>query len=654
MSVDGVLGYLRRLQSESKLRERDVIHDEVQLGLELHGREAAEAVMCGKFEQRLLAFSSGVDDRMEYHMVVCSCMKGLGKTRMLEEWPRLFQRAGIGGATLGVLISYGNGHGPVDFESRMAIEATFSWRVLHRMFVEGNAATNHVFAWSNRGFLPANADEMTLELALGVVRAGAQEFGVVQPDAPLSLFIGIDEYQKVPVGPEYDGKVEDQKQERKKTYLWKLIAALDRCRRVPLLHIYLGFAGTRWGPLSIGGSSVSGMHRAPMTLLRPSAMEDVIGSSEKLRGKLVSPEFRRHLFFLGGIPRPSVFYALGRGSFDELWEEEVREKWFNQETGLSPDELIRLIAHAVGGRKIEPSANSEIKGLKWGRLFDEGLCMMLDSGQLGIPYCVFRLASGIDMYRRGLSLAAKCMIQVLQYLRRHVDDVLYDKEPWQSWETFSACFFALRVNALLLLDMTQCPFSLLCQHAIRNGCDVEVLLCPMEVHAICESLDANLKPVVTDKKHNMSLDWVQGSPSGVRYCLLNGTSGQGVDMFSALPLADSLPGALCLYNAQQKVVSASLGSAVASKLLAKADVRPLCLPAGSLCIRGLFSIMASFTQSADDLPSNSFVLSYRQHEAFHGSLAGHPACKTWVDVNFDNRSTLRLLSSVRVLAENVV
>jgi hypothetical protein len=92
---------------------------------------------------------------------------------------------------------------------------------------------------------------------------------------------------------------------------------------------------------------------------------------------------------------------------------------------------------------------------------------------------------------------------------------------------------------------------------------------------------------------------------------------------------------------------------VASKLLAKADVRPLCLPAGSLCIRGLFSIMASFTQSADDLPSNSFVLSYRQHEAFHGSLAGHPACKTWVDVNFDNRSTLRLLSSGRVLAENI-
>ena len=64
--------------------------------------------------------------------------------------------------------------------------------------------------------------------------------------------------------------------------------------------------------------------------------------------------------------------------------------------------------------------------------------------------------------------------------------------------------------------------------------------------------------------------------------------------------------------------------------------------------------MASFNQSADELPHHSFGLSYRQHEAFHGTLAFHPACKTWVDVNVDNLSTLRLLTSVKALAEDIV
>ena len=49
MAVDGVLSSLKSLQSESKLRERDVIRDEVELGLELHGREAAEDAIISVF-----------------------------------------------------------------------------------------------------------------------------------------------------------------------------------------------------------------------------------------------------------------------------------------------------------------------------------------------------------------------------------------------------------------------------------------------------------------------------------------------------------------------------------------------------------------------------------------------------------------------------
>ena len=74
MSIDGVPGHLKSMQSERKLRERDVIHDEVQLGLELHGREAAEEAMITVFRQRQESFNKQPQprDRMLYPMVVWS------------------------------------------------------------------------------------------------------------------------------------------------------------------------------------------------------------------------------------------------------------------------------------------------------------------------------------------------------------------------------------------------------------------------------------------------------------------------------------------------------------------------------------------------------------------------------------------------------
>lgn len=655
MSTSEVLRYLLSLQARPQLRRHDAIHNEEELALPLHGREAAEQAICEAFTKRrkFLSLARPPDDRICYPMVVCSGMSGLGKTRMLEEWPRLFTRAGIDGATLGVFLSYGNGHSPKDFEKQMPIEAAFSWRLLHRLFVEDNFKDPANSAWDDPSFLPSNAEVMSLWIALRVVRAGAEHFGLVQTNQVLSLFIGIDEYQNIPNGPFYDPKADDGTLAREKTFLWKLIAALDGCRHVPFLHIYPGFAGTRWGPLSIAGSSVARMVRAPMTLLRPSVMEDAIGGSEKLRNRLASPDFRRHLFFLGGIPRPSVLFALGT-NFDVVWKDDIRGKLFSRESSLSPEELLRVVAVACSGNTVDEKVDSGIKNYTWGRWFDEGLCLQLDSGQLGVPYCVVRLVGKVGLSMPELSPPAKCMIQVLEYLCKHVDDTLYDMEPWQSWEKFSACFFALRVNSLLLLGVRQCLFSRLCQHAVVRGCNFEVALHPVEVHAIHESLAVDLPSTVTETMHRAQLDWVRGSSDGRRYCLINGTNGAGVDVFCALPLADD-SGGLCLFNAQNKVVAASLGSTTASNLLAKAHIVPACLPAGSRCVRGLLSIMASFNQEADTLDgADCFVLSHRQHELFHGTLAAHPACKTWVDVNVDNVSTLRLLTSVDSLAAEIV
>jgi hypothetical protein len=120
------------------------------------------------------------------------------------------------------------------------------------------------------------------------------------------------------------------------------------------------------------------------------------------------------------------------------------------------------------------------------------------------------------------------------------------------------------------------------------------------VYAIIEIIGLDLPETVTEKVHNKKLNWLHGSQDGIRYCLLNRTGGKGVDMFCALPLADG-SGGVCLYNAQQKVEAAALGAGKASTLLEKAKVLPRCLSPNSCCVRGLFSILASFNQDQETL-----------------------------------------------------
>lgn len=655
MTVDGVLGYVMSLQRDGKLRQSDMIHSEIELALKLCDRDAARQVMVDAFRKRRQAFAATPtppQDRTEYPVVVCSGMKGLGKTRMLEEWPTLFRDAGIAEPHLGVFVSYGNGNAPQPFESRMPIQASFGWRMLHRLFIEDNCS-EATSRWFDREFLPSNADDLLLHTAVQVIHAGAERFGTVKPGQTLSLFIGIDEYQAIPVGPEYDANADDQRKARERTFLWQLMAALDDCRKLHAhgLHLYLGCAGTQWGPLSIAGSSLPETERVPLTLLTSQAIEDVIRSNVDLQARLESPDFRRKLFFLGGVPRPSVKFALGE-SFDTVWDKYVVQRWKNLNEGLSDDELVRLIATAVSGIRIDPAKNSKIKDRTWGRLFEEGLCLPLDDQRLSIPYCVFRLAAAIES--RTLSeLPARCLIQNVQYLCEHVDNVLYDNEPWQLWGKFGACFFAMRVNAFLLMGFRECHAYEFFDSAIVNGCNYKVELRPVEVHAIEEDLSAALPAFVTEKKHRRALNWVKGE-GGIGYCLINGTGGRGVDVFCALPLAMASKGEVVLYLDQRKVEARGLGEQTAGKLLAKANIVPACLPAGSQTIRGLFSILASFNQQAEQLPKDSFVLSYQQHKAFHGTLASHPACRSFVDVNYDNVSTLRLLKSMAPVAEAVI
>eukprot|EP00978_Attheya_sp_CCMP212_P014004 scaffold35412_cov47-Attheya_sp.AAC.1 len=476
----------------------------------------------------------------------------------------------------------------------------------------------------------------------------------------LSLFIGIDEYQKIPEGQDYEEKAKiasreenefDTKELRQLTYLWKLVEALQSNCQLPNLHIHPALAVTRWGPLSIAGSSVPDALRAPLRLLSPEQMEDAVASHREYKHKLTSTKFRRQLFFFGGIPRPSLEFARG-DQWDVVWKNRIEAKWIGF---LSTDELLLLVAVAVSGKSVLPTDASHIKSLKWGALADQGLCLIRDDRQVSIPYCVFRLATAlvVDVTSDNpLSLAKKCLLQNLRYLRDNIDATLFDNPRWLQWEKFGACFFAMRINALLILGMSAVSFHRLSQHAARNGCEQLVDLEPMEVREISQSLSIDLPKDVLERNTLKRLNWANGEANGIRYCLLNGEGGKGVDFFSSLKLAGSRN--VLFYADQRKRNAGSLGVHFANSLIKNEDIVPLCLGVDPPYVLGLFSLLSTFKGDPTFLLKDSFVMSYGELDAFYGCLSSHPACSPVIDVNFSNVTTLKLLPSVAVIVPEIV
>jgi hypothetical protein len=62
---------------------------------------------------------------------VCTGMPGLGKTRMLEEWERIFDKAAIGTSRLGIIIPYDKEFEIIPVENELSLKASLSWRLLY-------------------------------------------------------------------------------------------------------------------------------------------------------------------------------------------------------------------------------------------------------------------------------------------------------------------------------------------------------------------------------------------------------------------------------------------------------------------------------------------------------------------------------------------
>lgn len=237
---------------------------------------------------------------------------------------------------MGVLVMYANGHALCGADTALSVEAAFAWRLLHRAFLEDNGA--ELTKFFTRVTLPANADDLTLEKALHLLYAGAVKTNALVNGEMLSLFVGMDEYQVL---------TDDA--------LLELVSCLQNCKQLKNVRIYPLFAGTDWSKMSIANSSKPDTERVPLPLLLPRDAEHTIESVPEWKDCLVDENFRRRVFYLGGMP--SAVVALARcEDYDRVWEKRVRTNW-----QLDDPSLVTLIAWAMSGLPVDKNSCPNLK-----------------------------------------------------------------------------------------------------------------------------------------------------------------------------------------------------------------------------------------------------------------------------------------------------
>lgn len=549
--------------------------------------------------------------------------------------------------------------------------------------------------------LPKNADTLDLRTALLAIRlflgkkdksndkvdeqdAGKDKEGKGEEYNEIwTLFLGVDEYQKIdePFNPKAKAMPQEPNFLRLNSLLDTIVnVMLNAVTGLVLLPLFAGtdFEGTK----SPASSSAHKTKRIPLSLLTQKEIEQAISDTECARVLDLAP-CRRHLFYLGGVPRYPLEYAemVNRSwppdgdvpdpkSLERAYKsilEDIPTVWVQ----FTSFERLFLVAYSIVGTPVNVQDAVfpwKENSIRWSRLRDSSVCLIEDD-KVHLHYpaflnCVSLSFSGpqpVSVSPLQLK-AAERFVETLQYLIEKVDNSVYDKAPWELWETFGACFHALRVNALIVLGKTSVKFSEIVSGTMVRKCEQMVNLRPVSVVHTSAQYSADLTDKLPVKAYpQKTFNWVSGTDDS--YIVINGENREGVDIFFALPLHEEDGYVVCV-DQRKRVAGCTLGPKAAKTLLVKEYQLPSFLQGQkTVLVRGLCSLFPHFCepergkQSKEQwkrelrnwreqlasLPDDVFILSKTTTSQYHRSLAVHPAADPSVNINYDNITTVRMV-----------
>jgi hypothetical protein len=530
----------------------------------------------------------------------------------------------------------------LSIEKQFSIETSFAWRLLYFFFLRRSSGMAlEVFLHKK---VPTNAHELTLRCALETVLLACRECKLVTEQQTLCLFVGVDEYQKIAQDIRPSGAVE-------------LLDCFSTVHADPIdgLALLPMLTGTELGVVgNVGSSHNANIARIPMRLL---AVHECEESIEAVLPVLLEHEAaRRHLFQLSGVARWSVEYAKTAGARPltsdnlERAQTEVRSAyvpWFSEllgkegsQSGMSGLALVKVVAWAFSGLSV--AASDGVEGISWSRLRDKGVCLVDDTCRVSVPYVQVTRVAALGVGNWIGNPAVRCFIEALAGLRHDVDEQFYRHEPWHLWELFGAYFHAARINALQVLGHTTVKFRDICGGALVKGCVEMVRLRPVKVFRAAFQFGRDTGNTIAQFGHPQQQGhWITGEADGVGSVVVNGTNGQGVDIFFCLQ-KESCSAEYVVCVDQRKRVPKSLDTKVASDLIEHARASLPAVLVNPTMVVGLCSMYPSFGGDTESLPDNSFVVSRNCSGAYHGGLAGHPASRPIVAVNTDTKASIQM------------
>ncbi|KAH9089392.1 hypothetical protein LEN26_019210 [Aphanomyces euteiches] len=544
-----------------------------------------------------------------------------------------------------VIVPYYNEYMPNPVEKTMSIEASFSWRLLYRFFLAGNCTLSFDEWVENR--LPSNGDQLTLTLALEVIQYKLSER--LQNPPRLYLFLGIDEYLNIK-------NVKAPRSVPDTSLLRELVGIIVNvlCTQSSKFVLLPMFAGTDLHAISSNPSSSFVTQRLPMPLLNIQQVFSSVESVEGFADLLEYAQVCRNLFFLGGVPRWVVEYLLALKVVKDMQPQDstekvlpltviencyrtITEKYVTSTFSvLNPRRRLRLAAFALSGRLVQPDELFDGK-LTWSRLRDSSLCLLSPRSDRGyevvIPYSLFRSIR----VPNSPSDVEKVFALAIEDLFVLVDSKLFAIPPWRSWEVFGACFYALRINALLVLGQSTVTIGDLLRGATMDYWTtsyIRVKLTPCRVFQCTETLDQSTGDKLTRVGNTLeTIDWITSG------CIaLNGEGGKGAYIFFALEHA--VTSQVVIVVDQRKPQFVKFQPSQAMKFLDNTSQVPSFLK-DAILVRGVMN--CGSVSNLDSFPPNCYVVSREQNDEFHGTLSYHPACSPFISVNTANKTVIKSL-----------
>jgi hypothetical protein len=520
-------------------------------------------------------------------------------------------------------------------------------------FLDGNCDIPFDRWFSN--MLPCNGGSLDLRVALDVILKKLRQ----QCDSgSIHLFLGIDDYQKIK-------RIGAQPKNKESTCLRELVEVIGTLISYGSSELILlpMFAGTDLSVIntaSIPNSSFL-IERLPMTLLTLEELFKMIENHESYRHLLNNADVLKHLFFLGGVPRWIVDFLLVivrrmdttmekrvLKVVEDSFKETIRRYVSGNFEILSVEQKILLAAYSISGQ-VTNASSEFVPGIKWSKLRDSSLCLLIEADietaegyfSVHVPYSLFVIIARfpnkiLDEIKSPEQLA---FVQVVREFHESVDSLLFLVQPWQLWERFGAYFYALRVNALLLLGR-----SVISVREFLNGAlvatdiaNIKIKLVLAQVFLCKTAFGPETIPHISSRHDTLDgIDWIERG-----FIVVNGNGGGGVDIFFAETVAAD--NTVIVFLDQRKRVYGKLHSCKINSILDRMSIIPDFLKTSALVVNGVMSCVSieALGKNFEFPLRRSFLISREQSIAFHGSLAYHPACNPCVSINTSSKTALK-------------